>query len=52
MSKEQALARLLKLEAWLDTDEEILAEMPERVRLDHEHIHREVRLAVEELSNG
>ena len=52
MSKEQALMRLLKLEAWLDTDEVVLAALPEQVRVDHEHIHREVRLAMEELLNG
>ena len=32
-----------KLEYWLDTDDEVLADMTPEVRADHDHIHREVR---------
>ena len=32
-----------KLEYWLDTDDEVLADMTPEVRADHAHIHREVR---------
>jgi hypothetical protein len=32
-----------KLEYWLDTDDEVLADMTPEVRSDHDHIHREVR---------
>lgn len=52
MGKKQALARLLKLEAWLDTDEEVLAAMDEEQRLDHEFIFVQVRMAIEELNDG
>lgn len=52
MGKKHALARLLKLEAWLDTDEEVLAKMDEEVRLDHEFIILQVRKAIEELNDG
>ena len=52
MSKKHALTRLLKLEAWLDTDEEVLAKMDEEVRLDHEFILGQIRLAIQELNDG
>jgi hypothetical protein len=52
MSKKHALSRLMKLEAWLDTDEEILSAMNEEQRLDHEFIVVQVRRAIEELSDG
>jgi len=52
MSKKHALARLMKLEAWLDTDEEVLAKMDKEARLDHEFIIVQVRMAIQELSDG
>jgi hypothetical protein len=52
MGKKKALARLMKLEAWLDTDEEVLAKMNKEERLDHEFILVQVRMAIEELSDG
>ncbi len=52
MSKKHALTRLLKLEAWLDTDEEVLAAMDEEQRLDHEFILGQIHLAIQELHDG
>jgi len=52
MGKKHALARLMKLEAWLDTDEEVLAAMNKEERLDHEFILVQVRRAIEELNDG
>ena len=52
MGKKKALARLMKLEAWLDTDEELLAKMNKEERLDHEFTILQVRLAIQELNDG
>ena len=52
MSKKQALARLMKLESWMDTDEEVLEGLPEHIRSDHEFIIKQIRLAIEELNDG
>ena len=52
MGKKKALARLKKLEAWLDTDEEVLAAMNKEARLDHEFTILQVRLAIQELNDG
>ena len=52
MGKKHALSRLMKLEAWMDTDEEVLAKLTEEQRLDHEFIILQVRLAIQELSDG
>lgn len=52
MSKKHALARLMKLESWMDTDEEVLEALTEEQRLDHEFIILQVRLAIQELNDG
>lgn len=52
MSKKHALARLIKLESWMDTDEEVLEALTEDQRLDHEFILGQIRLAIEELNDG